>query len=67
MPYHDHVGPLMASMSDYETRELAALAAEQVTHPVEEYATGSDHFERLWEQIELANKWTWPQTIILNV
>jgi hypothetical protein len=42
----------LRKMSQYEVREHRALAREQITHvDLAEYAVGSEHYERLCEQM----------------
>lgn len=66
-PYGNANVPLLMQMVRYERRELKALEREQVTHPVEEYRQGSERLQRLYEQIELAKRFTWPSELTLNV
>ena len=40
---------------------------DAVAHPLEEYAPGSPRLERLYEAMELANKYSWPSTLEVNV
>lgn len=41
------------------------LAMEQVSHPLADYTP--ERTARLWEQIEAARRWTWPQNLSFNV
>jgi hypothetical protein len=44
------------------------LAVKQVTTiDLAAYQPGQPHFERLWEQIEAARRFTWPAQFTINV
>ena len=56
------------AMSRYEKKVLKEIGRGQVRHvPLEEYAVGSEHFERLWAQIAECKRFTWPSLLTLNV
>jgi hypothetical protein len=63
MSTHDH-GTLYGhwqKMEDGITALKKELAIEQMAKiDLAAYQPGQPHFERLWEQIEAARRWTWP-------
>jgi hypothetical protein len=40
--------------------EKELVAAQVVKIDLAAYQPGQPHYERLWEQIEAARRWTWP-------
>ena len=61
MSQRDGFASMVPRMEAYEQRELACLAADQVTHvPLDEYAIGHPHYERLLVQMHEASAFRWP-------
>jgi hypothetical protein len=57
----------MLKLQAYEAAAKADLAATQVVHvPLEEYAPGSERYERLMVQLEQANHWRSPEELRFN-
>jgi hypothetical protein len=52
-------------MTAYEVQVHQQIAQEQVSHPLAEYTP--ERTARLWEQIEAAQRWTWPAHFTVNV
>ena len=51
-----------------EAKVLKELASSQVTHvPLEEYAPGSERLERLYQAMELANRFQQPSSLEFNL
>lgn len=57
----------MLRMQAYEAAAKADLAATQVIHvPLEEYAVGSERYNRLMAQVEQARRYQSPEELRFN-
>jgi hypothetical protein len=60
----DFRNSMVRQMELWRIQAEAEIAHEQITRPpLSEYAVGSEKFEKLWESINLANKYQWPSML----
>jgi hypothetical protein len=57
----------MLKLAAYEAKELLALEAEQITHPLADYLPGSERLERLYLAMDLAQRFQQPSQYTENV
>jgi hypothetical protein len=56
----DERAQLMPVMQACEVKVMKEIEAEQIVHvPLDEYAVGSPRYEKLWQSIQLAHRFSW--------
>jgi hypothetical protein len=57
----------LLKMARCDTALHAEMEKEQVSHPMEEYREGSPHLERLYEQMDQAQRYHQPLEFKVNL